>query len=307
MNKGTAVRGNGRGPRAALFVIGAGAAFASSGPLARYARPAHPLLISAGRLALAALILGAADPRGTLAALGAVVRARRAGILGVGLLLAVHFGLFLYGLDATSLPSAVALISLQPLSVIIWAWLLHRARPSHLEQLGVGVATLGGLIIARGAGAGEHRLAGDLMVLAAVAVYGWYVNASRLFRDFIPARPYAALVYGSAALVSFLALVWLPARAGERAWPLEAHSAWAIVGLALLPTLVGHTAVQMAARSLPPSIVALVSPAETVGAMLVGAVWLGLVPTGIELAGALVIIAGATVAIFGAGGRSVVT
>src|SRR5260370_39959664 len=59
----------GRGQRAALFVIVASAAFASSGPLARYARPAHPLLISAGRVAPAAVVLRAAHARGAPSAL----------------------------------------------------------------------------------------------------------------------------------------------------------------------------------------------------------------------------------------------
>jgi drug/metabolite transporter (DMT)-like permease len=67
--------------------------------------------------------------------------------------------------------------------------------------------------------------------------------------------------------------------------------------LALVPTLVGHTAVQGAARRLSPSLVALASPAETVGALAIAAVAWGTFASPAELAGALVILGGVGLAI----------
>ena len=65
-------------------------------------------------------------------------------------------------------------------------------------------------------------------------------------------------------------------------------------GAGLGPTLVGHTLVQRAARHLPASIVALPSPGETVGALLIGAA-MGLAPTASEWAGAALVTLGAVV------------
>ncbi|MGK3988086.1 DMT family transporter [Sorangium sp. So ce136] len=283
---------------AAFFVVLASLAFAASGPLARYARPVHPLFIAFGRVALAAAALSLVDLRSVARSVAALSLRQRAAVLCAGLLLAVHFALFLWGLDRTSLASALSLISLEPLAVVLCAWVFFRVRPTRVEQAGVLLATAGAVIIARGAGAGDHRLSGDLMVVGATLLYGLYVSFARALRDALPARSYAALVYTSAAL--FLAAA-LPAAPGalEGVSPPPAHAVVAIVALALVPTLIGHTAVQAAARRMSPAIVALVSPGETLGGIVIGALWLDAIPTAVEIAGAAVILVGATVAILG--------
>ncbi|WP_437316119.1 DMT family transporter [Sorangium sp. So ce385] len=283
---------------AALFVVLASLAFASSGPVARYARPVHPLFVAFGRVALAAVALSLLDLRAIARSAAGLSLRQRAAVLCAGLLLAAHFALFLWGLDRTSIAAALSLISLEPLAVVLCAWAFFRVRPTRAEQAGVLLATVGALVIASAAGAGEHRLSGDLMVVGATVLYGLYVSFARALRDALPARSYAALVYASAAV--FLAAA-LPAAPGalEGVAPPPAHAAVAIVALALIPTLVGHTAVQAAARRMSPSIIALVSPGETLGGIAIGALWLGAIPTTTEIAGAAIILAGATVAIFG--------
>ncbi|WP_437334323.1 DMT family transporter [Sorangium sp. So ce394] len=283
---------------AALFVVLASLAFAASGPLARYARPVHPLFVAFGRVVLAAVALSLLDLRAIARSAAGLSLRQRAAVLGAGLLLAAHFALFLWGLDRTSIAAALSLISLEPLAVVLCAWAFFRVRPTRAEQAGVLLATAGALVIASAAGAGEHRLSGDLMVVGATVLYGLYVSFARALRDALPARSYAALVYASAAV--FLAAA-LPAAPGalDGVAPPPAHAAVAIVALALVPTLVGHTAVQAAARRMSPSIIALVSPGETLGGILIGALWLGAIPTTTEIAGAAIILAGATVAIFG--------
>ncbi|WP_437723422.1 DMT family transporter [Sorangium sp. So ce861] len=283
---------------AALFVVLASLAFAASGPLARYARPVHPLFVAFGRVALAAVALSLLDLRAIARSAAGLSPRQGAAVLCAGLLLAAHFALFLWGLDRTSIAAALSLISLEPLAVVLCAWAFFRVRPTRSEQAGVLLATVGAVVIASAAGAGEHRLSGDLMVVGATVLYGLYVSFARALRDALPARSYAALVYASAAVFLAAALPVAPG-ALEGVAPPPAHAAVAIVALALVPTLVGHTAVQAAARRMSPSIVALVSPGETLGGIAIGALWLGAIPTATEVAGAAIILAGATVAIFG--------
>src|SRR5262249_9564722 len=121
---------------AVLFVLLAGTAFATSGPLARYARPADPLVVALGRLPLAALVLLALDARALLSSLRALSRKQTATVFGAGAILAAHFACFQWGLEHTSLPAAVSLVSLEPLSVVLVAWALFKIRPTWSEQLG---------------------------------------------------------------------------------------------------------------------------------------------------------------------------
>ncbi len=290
-----------RKPRAesALFVLFASVCFAVSGPLARWARPTDPLLIAAGRLALAALILGVIEARALGPALAGLTSRQRLTVLAAGALLAAHFACFQIGLDRTSLPAAVSLVSLEPLSVVLCAWIFLGIRPSRAEQIGVIVATAGAVLVARGAGKGEHRLAGDLLVLAAVAVYGLYLTVARALKNALPARSYAALVYTSAAVMLAFALAVAPRDPAAAAiWPPPDRGLLAIAIIALVPTILGHTAVQTASRTLPPAIVALVSPGETLGSIVLGAVFLHESPAATEIAGALIILAGSAIAIF---------
>jgi drug/metabolite transporter (DMT)-like permease len=284
---------------AAAFVVFAGAAFSVASPLARWARPTHPLVVAFGRLAVAAVVLLALD-RGALAgAVRGLSPRERATVFLAGALLAVHFACFLWGLEHTSLPAAVSLVSLEPLGVVVCAWALLGVAPSRPEQIGVAVATTGAVIVALGAGRGEHRLVGDLVVIAAVVLYGLYLAVARALKDALPARSYAALVYASAALVLAAMLAAAPAAFAAPAWPLGARGLLAIVALGLVPTVLGHTAVQTASRTLPPAVVALVSPGETLGGIAIGVALMGAVPSGQDLVGAAIILAGSAVAILG--------
>jgi drug/metabolite transporter (DMT)-like permease len=217
----------------------------------------------------------------------------RGALAGAGLLLAAHFALFLEGLSTTSFPAAVALVSLEPLSVVLVAWVVFRLRPTRREGLGILVATVGALVVSSGAGQGEHRLLGDVLVALAVVVFGGYVAVARGLRKAMPGLPYAAGVYGVASLALLpFALVLSSGSV------LPPPGTWvAVLLLGLVPTLVGHTLLQLASRTISPSLVALVSPGETVGSLAIGAVALHEWPTGREGLGALLVILGATIAI----------
>src|SRR6185437_8620506 len=123
--------------------------------------------------------------------------------------------------------------------------------------------------------------------------------AARGLRDALPATPYAAAVYGTSALV--LLPFAIPLLIGSSVPPLR--SSLAVLGLAFVPTLIGHTLVQRAARWAPPALVALVCPGETLGAIAIGAIAMGSPPTLREGAGAAIVLTGATIAIFGQRGQ----
>jgi drug/metabolite transporter (DMT)-like permease len=272
----------------------AACAFATASPIAKGIAGLSFAGIAAGRCAVAAVALGAIAPVATWRAVRALDPRHRLAVVGAGLLLGAHFGLFLAGLLSTSLPAAAALVALEPIAVVVAAWTAFGVRPTRREWLGIAVASLGALVVARGAGQGEHRLAGDALVLGAVVVFGIYVAFARGLRDAMPTTPYAACVYGVATLA--LAPLVLVYDAGPSSIP---TSTWlGVAALGLVPTLVGHTLVQRAARYVPPSLVALASPGETVGAILIGAVT-GHVPTPVEWAGAAMVVAGAVVTVTG--------
>lgn len=286
----------GRG-RAMTFVALASTAFAVSSPIARYARPAHPLFVAFGRVALASIVLFALDMPGVWRHWRDMTAATRWRIFICGALLGTHFALFQAGLDATSIPAAVSLVSLEPVGVVFAALLFFREFPSHREKVGVVLATIGAAVIAFAAGTGEHKLKGDLLVLGSVALFGFYVAAARAIRNALPPQHAGSMIYAVAAWVILLVLPFFGAFTNVPELPLR--SFLAIAGIALIPTIIGHTSVQAAARTLPPAIVSLVSPGETLGGLLVAAVFLHEIPKPQEMVGAALILSGVLFAIFG--------
>jgi len=283
-------------PRELLLVALAAAAAATSSPLAKLAHGLSFAQIGAGRCAVGALVLLAMAPRATWKALAGLDARGRIAVLGGGVLLGLHFALFLGGLLATSLPAAAALVSLEPLAVVVAAWVAFGARPNGREQLGIALATAGAAVVARGAGHGEHTLLGDGLVIGAVVVFGVYVAFARWIGSAMPTTSYAACVYAIAACVLCIAVPLAPSDA--RFTP--SCASWlAVLGLGLIPTAVGHTLIQRASRRVPASIVALVPPGETLGSIAIGAT-MGAWPSMIEWLGAILVVIGASVAVLGA-------
>jgi drug/metabolite transporter (DMT)-like permease len=281
--------------RDVVLVVLASFAFASAGPLGKIAVVVPAVAVAAARTGVASVLLALAAPRALVSALRSLTPRRRLGVVLAGALLAAHFALFLSGLAATSLAAAVALVSLEPLAVVLAAFVAFGIRPTRREIAGLVLATAGAFVVASGAGVGEHRLAGDVMVVACVLLYGAYVAAARGLRDAMPAVPYAAAVYGASSLM--LAPIAIVACASSAPPSPPRAAILAIVALGVVPTAIGHTLVQTAARRAPPVLVALVSPGETVGSLAIGAFMMGTPPTATEGAGAFLILAGATLAV----------
>lgn len=278
-------------PRDVLLLLVAALAIALASPLAKAAVGLGAFGIGAGRCAVGSVALFLLGPRETLRALAALRPRDAVALAFAGTLLAAHFALFLWGLTKTSLPAAVALVSLEPLAVVLLAWMSFGLRPRRGEAIGLLVAVAGALLIARGAGEGENRLFGDALVLGAVVLYGAYVAAARALAHTMPVMPYAASVYGVAAL----ALVPLALFEAGGVPTAPARTVGFVVLMGLFPTLVGHTIIQRLARRLSPSVVALVPVGETVGSIAIAAALQGLVPTRVESLGTGAILLGAIV------------
>jgi drug/metabolite transporter (DMT)-like permease len=274
-----------------LFVI-AVLAFSTAGPLGKVTASIPPVVVACARSAIPALLLTLVAPRALVRALAALTNRQRGVVVLAGALLAGHFVLFLGGLGMTSLAAAVALVSLEPIAVVVAAFLAFGIRPTRRELLGLLVATLGAVVVASGAGVGEHRLVGDLMVLAAVAVYGAYVASARGVRDAMPSVQYSAAVFGTTSLV----LLPLAAVLGRKAGLPAGKPMLGVVAMGLLPTLIGHSLVQRVARRASPLLAALVSPGETVGSLAIGALLMGAAPTPREGVGCALVLIGSLVA-----------
>lgn len=262
--------------------------FSTSPVLTRLAAPYSAFEIATGRMAVASLCVLA------LARLTGVRLDYRLGELPrlalYGLVTALHFVLYIWSLEFTSIARSLALVYTAPLFVTLFAALLLGESIDRRKLLGiplvlVGVAVLSGL---------EPRLDprmafGDLLALGSAVTFGLYSVAGRRERSHQPLLRYAGAVYGLAAL-------WLlPTAIGATTGVQAAAPTLAIVALGVFPLGIGHTLYNASLRRVHPTYVNLIATQEVTGGVLLGALVLGEWPSATTLLGVALTLAGVAV------------
>ncbi len=235
------------------------------------AQPTHPLASAGIRLSLAFALL-----------LPFLVRAWRRGHLTrrllkhglmAGLCYGIHFGAWVWSLGETSVTASVTLVTATPLVLAVWSLISGRDRPTRRHWLAIGLAIVGvGIIGYNDAGdTGGGSLVGDaLAFLGALGMAGYLLTARHFGKD-LDVWAFGCLATGAGALSLLITAVALGI-------PFEAASSEAFLFLflaALIPQLVGHTALTWVLRHRSPTLVSIATVSEPVGATLIAWAWLG--------------------------------
>jgi len=248
---------------------------------------APALVIAAYRMGLAAL------PTGALALATGRQRTSQDGLwvwpLLAGVFLALHFGFWIASLQQTSVITSVVLVTTNPLFVALASPFVLRERVSAATWVGIGIATAGAaLMAAEDVGEGLGTIVGDLYALLGAIFGAAYLMIGRRARPQLSWARYVGVVYTVAAVLLVLSVLV----AGE---PFTGYSTktFVMLGLlALVPQLVGHSAINWALAYVPAALVAVAILGEPVGATALAAIILEEMPSGFEIAGALLVLAG---------------
>jgi drug/metabolite transporter (DMT)-like permease len=167
---------------------------------------APTLLVIQLAASVTVLLLMAAPLRPLRYANAKLLKVSLTGILEPGL--AYSFGL--WGLSLTSAGNASIIGSMEPVFIVLLAWLLSGGRPSRKLLLCVGIAMAGLLLVSEDAlaGGGVGSLAGNLLIVLATLFAASYVVLSARFACNYPAAVLAGgqqLVGLGCALAIYLA------------------------------------------------------------------------------------------------------
>jgi drug/metabolite transporter (DMT)-like permease len=250
---------------------------------------APPPVIAASRLVLAATLIVPLAAAKKHLNFKALTRRDFAFIAFSSLFLALHFALWITSLDYTSIASSVVLVTAHPAFVAVLSYLLWAESIGKFAKLGIAVAIAGVVIINYGQFSFESEaLLGNVMALAAGLAAGAYLLIGRQVRERVNIWNYLALVYsGAGILLLFFALA-----AGYGFTGYSSTTYLMFLLLALVPQLIGHTAINMAVRLIPATIVSTSILGEPIGAIILGIFILGEYPVLNEILGATVILFG---------------
>ncbi|WP_106767686.1 DMT family transporter [Paenibacillus faecalis] len=187
-------------------------------------------------------------------------------LIASGMMLAAHFLLWMGSLQWTSVASSTMILALQPVFVMIGAYIFFKERTSASALYGMGIAFVGVFVLIGNSGVsgtGNH-LKGDLMSLLGTAAIAVHMLLGQMLLKRMPSFLYSWFVFVFAALL-------LAGYNVVSNIPMTGYSAndWGIfLLLAIVPTVFGQLLFNWLMRYLSASTVSMSVLGEPVGASL---------------------------------------
>ncbi|KKO55276.1 DMT family transporter [Paenibacillus sp. DMB20] len=211
-------------------------------------------------------------------------------LMASGLMLAVHFLLWMGSLSWTSVASSTIILALQPVFVMIGAYFLFKEKTTVSALSGMGIAFLGVfLLIGKGGmdGAGNH-LTGDVMSLLGTVAVAMHMLLGQMLLKKISSLLYSWFVFAFAAAV--LAVYNIFSGIPMTGYP---PGEWGIFALlAIVPTVFGHLLFNWLMRYSSASTVSMSVLGEPVGASLLAFLLLHESMNGLQAAGGGLVLLG---------------
>lgn len=260
----------------------------------------HPLLVASYRLLLAAVILMpffVRDVRRARAIDPQAYTLRQVGwslIPAVGL--AVHFMTWVVGARMTQVSNASLLVNMAPLALPFFLYLFYRERVTRAEVIGT-LCAFAGVILLTGANVRLDitRFLGDLICLGSMLAFVCYLALGRRNSARISLWLYMVPLYYMAGILCLLAALFFIN-------PIKAYTlpnVLYIVGLAVIPTVIGHTLLNYSMKHFRGQVVGIANLGQVIFAGMMAAAFFNEIPSAIYYVAAALILAGIFIGILG--------
>jgi drug/metabolite transporter (DMT)-like permease len=267
-------------------------------------KEAPSIVVAAGRLGLASIILSPIAFWKVRKQINALDRKQWKLIILSGILLSIHFASWITSLEYTSIASSVVLVTTTPLWVALLSPILLREKLPKGIVLGLVAALFGGVVV----GASEacifsggklictgletfftgRGMLGNFLALVGAWTAAAYLIIGRKVRGNMSLLTYIFPVYTSAAI----ALVIWTLISGYNFTGYSADTYLWIALLAILPQIVGHSSFNWALAYLPAAYVSIALLGEPVGTILLAILILNESPGLFEVIGGIIILTG---------------
>ena len=210
----------------------------------------------------------------------------------LGILLGLHFILFVSAVIDTTIINATVLVNTTAIWSMFVSSLIFRLKPSRTALLGIMISFVGVAIITYGdasSGNWTVQLRGDLEAVLAAVVESFYLSYGRGIRRKAPLMPLMMTIYIFSAITVVVIGV---ASAQSLAPPMELSQILPLIGLGILPTAMAHTFYFSSLSHLKSFETAAMALLEPVGATLLGLIIFQQVPQPLFALGAAFVLIG---------------
>jgi len=248
--------------------------------------------IALWRLVIASLIFAAIIAASKQSFSWSPIRKDAGRIAILGLLLGLHFILFVSAVLDTSIINATVLVNTTSIWSMIVSSLLFKLKPSRITMVGILVSFLGVTVITYGdaaPGAWTIQLKGDLEAVLAAVLEAFYLSYGREVRKRSNIMPLMLTIYVFSTLTVLIIGI---GTAHSFSFPLQPTLILAMIGLGILPTAMAHSFYFSSLSHLKSFETAAMALLEPIGATLLGMLVWAEVPKPVFIVGASLVLAG---------------
>jgi drug/metabolite transporter (DMT)-like permease len=249
---------------------------------------APPLAVAFYRIGLATLILAPFAIRAAAKALPSLSARHRLIVAASGIALGLHFATWIASLSYTTVAASVLLVNTAPLFTLAFSRLILGETVARSVAIAMAVALAGAVCIAAGDwSGGTGSLTGAALAVAGAVTLSAYHVIGRGLRDALPLAAYVLCVWAAAALT--LGALVLAFGVPLTGYPARTFG-W-MLGLAAIPTVLGHGLVNLSLRAFPAPTVGLFLLGEPVAATALALAVFGERPGPLTIAGGVLVVA----------------
>jgi drug/metabolite transporter (DMT)-like permease len=286
-------------------------AVSSASLLIRFAqREAPSIVIAMYRMVISAVVLSPFFLRKAIKEIAPLDKKTKLLLTLSGTFLALHFTFWITSLEYTTVASSVVLVTTAPLWVALFSPFFLNEKLNKWILGGLAVSLIGSIVVGisgscsfstNGFSCQNLKIAftgrifwGDLMALLGAFLSGGYLMIGRKVRGKVSLPTYIYSVYSVSAIV--LLLLVIITREKFTGYSTETYI-W-MIGLAVIPQLIGHSVFNWALKYLSAAYVSISLLGEPIGTVILTMIFLHESPATLEIIGGALILIGIGLATF---------
>jgi drug/metabolite transporter (DMT)-like permease len=212
-------------------------------------------------------------------------------MVGIGLVLAAHFALWITSLGLTSIASSVILVTAHPVLVGPISHFFLKERLSYINSIGITISLFGVVILVFGNyGLSAMTLEGNILAMLGGIAAGVYILGGRKIRKTVSVGSYAFVVYG----IGTIALLFICLFFNAPVYGFSLESYGIILLMAVVAGIFGHTLYNWTLEHVRASLASVSLLGEPIGSTLLAFAIPGIsqIPSQYTILGGGIILAG---------------
>ncbi len=219
-------------------------------------------------------------------------------MIGIGVVLAAHFLLWITSLKLTSVASSVILVTAHPVLVGPFAHFFMKEKLSIINTIGIAISVIGVIILVYGnygfTSMGIDTLEGNILALLGGIAAGIYILGGRRIRKTVSVTSYATIVYSVATLVLFIITLIYGLISQNEFFNVELRDLGIILLMAIIAGIFGHTLYNWSLKHVRASLASVSLLGEPIGSTTLALMlpWIQQIPSEYTILGGSFILSG---------------